>query len=76
MKQTFGSNVSVADQKVRVMKGKQVGKKHNHTMGPGKKAQKQSTHAANVVKQKNAKDRKRRDQVADYFAGKIDQYPK
>ena len=76
MKQTFGSNVSLVEQKIRAAKGKQVGHKHTHTAGPGKKAQKQSTHAKNVISFKNGKDKKRRQLVADYFNGKTDQYPK
>lgn len=75
MHQTFDSNVSRADQIIRVANMKCPGRKHQHR--PGNKVKQRIALAAkrNAAKQLR-KRRVRNAQVAAYFRGERDTYPR
>jgi hypothetical protein len=66
MHQTFGNKVSRLDQLMRVSRAKQVGRKHNHTLGPGK--------AAAKAARRNYVERQRQDKVWGRFADAVRAY--
>lgn len=75
MRQTFGKSVSVKDQLMRAAKAKEPG--HKHQKRPGVKATERRNASAKRHEELQAiKDRKRRQRVAAFFRGEIDEYPK
>lgn len=75
MRQTFDRSIPLLVQRMRVAGAKQVGRKHNHTIGPGKAAELARRKAKAKNTRANTLRRRFSEAVSAFFRGETDQYP-
>lgn len=75
MQKTFNDKVPHAQQLLQAAGRKKVGRKHNHTLGPGRAATAAIKRRIAISAHKTAVHRRFKEAVSEFWRGERDEYP-